>query len=318
MDRLYSTPGRWNLCRCMDCDLVWLNPRPSTEDLHNCYAEYYTHTSRKEAQATFLGRIWKRVERTILHGRMGYSQHKRHVESMTGHALSRLPLLYDCAAGSVMWLEHSERGRLLDVGSGNGAFLNRMRGLGWDVKGVEPDPVAAQVAQEIFGLDVHLGTLEEARFPSCAFDIVTLHHVIEHVSDPIMLMRECKRVLCPGGRIVIITPNVKGLGSRLFESGWYHLDPPRHLLLFSAGALTRCVESAGLQVETVRTTARGARTAWHNSRKIREDGRLPANCAIIYSAPIRIEGFLFWIIEGMLHRVWNLGEELLLFARKYH
>lgn len=90
----------------------------------------------------------------------------------------------------IMYSDGARKGRLLDVGCGSGEFLAQMRELGWDVFGVEPDPQAARVAREQFGLTVWPGALAEASFPDGFFDAVTLNHVIEHVADPPWLAAE--------------------------------------------------------------------------------------------------------------------------------
>ena len=68
--------------------------------------------------------------------------------------LSKIGPLKELVSGSLMWLRAEERGKLLDIGCGNGYFLAQMRDLGWDVVGVEPDPNAVKVAKEEYDLNV--------------------------------------------------------------------------------------------------------------------------------------------------------------------
>ena len=107
------------------------------------------------------------------------------------------------------YLKADDRGRLLDVGSGNGLFLHQMKRLGGAVAGVELDGRAASVARAKFGLEVFEGPLEEATFPDEYFDAITMNHVIEHVLDPVGLLKECRRVLRPGGKLVVTTLNIQ-------------------------------------------------------------------------------------------------------------
>jgi len=166
-----------------------------------------------------------------------------------------LPLLHDWVGKMVMYLPAIARGRLLDIGCGNGSFLACMRERGWEVQGIEPDPEASRLARERFGLEVVTGTLEETSLPANSADAITMTHVIEHVPDPVGLLAACCRILKPGGKLVAVTPNVESLAHHLFGVGWTHLDPPRHFNLFSPRTLQSCAQQAGLQTESLRTRA---------------------------------------------------------------
>jgi 2-polyprenyl-3-methyl-5-hydroxy-6-metoxy-1,4-benzoquinol methylase len=104
-----------------------------------------------------------------------------------------------------------------------------MQRAGWEVAGVEPDPVAAGVARESHPHSVIAQALNDAQIADASMDVVTMSHVIEHVLNPIQLLRECRRVLKPEGKIVILTPNLGSQGHRLFQQAWVPLDPPGHL-----------------------------------------------------------------------------------------
>lgn len=136
---------------------------------------------------------------------------------------------------------------MLDVGCGNGDLLARMRRRGLSVEGVDVDGAALEQARRKHGLTVHLGRLEDIRFPDDSFDIVTMNHVIEHVHDPVLLLQECLRILKPGGRLSVATPNLDGLGHRRFGRNWRGLEPPRHLHLFTRKSLGECAAKAGIR-----------------------------------------------------------------------
>jgi len=215
-----------------------------------------------------------------------------------------------------MWLHQSSRGRLLDVGCGSGGFLAEMRSLGWDVRGVEPDPSAVRVARKRWGLDVACGTLEAGRFREGSFDVVTLSHVIEHLPDSIGTLRECGRVLAPDGRLVVVTPNIESLGHRAFGSFWRGLEVPRHLQLYSPRALRRSAERAGLRVGLLRTTANSARWNWAASRELKRTGSLPGGVPGPVSRRARLEALSFWVLERALVTLQPAGEEVVMVATK--
>jgi SAM-dependent methyltransferase len=132
---------------------------------------------------------------------------------------------------------------LLDVGAGNGAFLRRMRDLGWDVMGHETDPVAAEVVRRA-GIPCAEGPLDGAEL-GASFDAITMHHVIEHVHDPVHTLSTCRRLLEKGGTLWIATPNAESLGYRRFGGNWGGLECPRHLVVFSRRGLEVALRRAG-------------------------------------------------------------------------
>lgn len=233
---------------------------------------------------------------------------------VVGSALSRIGPLRAIVGGSIRWLEAHERGRLLDVGCGNGSFLDQMRQLGWDVTGVEPDGAAVTVAREKLGLQVFEGSLEEAGLPAGHYDAITMNHVIEHLPDPIVTLKECHRVLKPGGELVVATPNIKGMGSQFFGEHWRGLEVPRHLHLFCPQSLRMAAERAGLEVRALLTSARSAPWMYAASSFIRRDGRLPGGSPERTGALVRWQGLGFLAQEHGLRGAGEAGEEVVMVA----
>lgn len=144
----------------------------------------------------------------------------------------------------------SARGRILDVGCGRGDFLLMMRERGWECCGLELDNRVSQKSKN--GVDLKSGSLSDVRFPDAYFEAVTFWHVFEHVKDPQWTLRECARVLKPGGLLVLAVPNMRSLQSRAAGSGWFHLDPPFHLYHYSAENMKKLLEKSGFEVLRVR------------------------------------------------------------------
>jgi SAM-dependent methyltransferase len=160
----------------------------------------------------------------------------------------------------------SPPGRLLDVGAGVGELLGIARELGWQAVGVDVDPAVVAYARSR-GRDVRLGDLTTLALPAASVDLVTLWNVIDFVPDPLRLLRECRRLLAPGGRIFVRTPNVplQRAGARLTRAlstvGLARLagDRPSWLGVFNtsnfgARTLRVALERAGFEDVDVRNS----------------------------------------------------------------
>jgi len=145
------------------------------------------------------------------------------------------------------------RGRLLDVGANAGGFLFAARARGWEGVGVEPVAALAEWARERHGLDVRASTLEQAGLPSASFDLVHSHAVLEHLTDPLAVLREVARVLRPGGCAYLDTVNAESYTARRLGSAWKLIDPALHYCLWSPATLTRAAQAVGLEVVEFRS-----------------------------------------------------------------
>ena len=253
-DQMFEVPGTWNVKRCTNrqCLLLWLDPMPMREDLGKAYARYYTHVSSgRVGNPGMLQQIVKALKREYLTAGYNYKFGSTSSLMPFGERLLQMfPLWRAEADGEVRFLKAVPRGRLLDVGCGSGDWLVSMRELGWEVTGVDFDENAARVGRQK-GLTVNCGALEQQKFASDSFDAVTLNHVIEHVPDPVGTLRECIRILKPGGQLVVFTPNGLSLGHQIYKEHWRGLEPPRHLHIFSRQSLHRALGLSGFSEITV-------------------------------------------------------------------
>lgn len=302
-DRILSAPGTWTTRECEACGHAWLDPQPHPDDLGQLYqGSYMTHAAAASDAA--LGRI----EARYLAAAYGYDASAVARPRLWMRAVRPLD---DLVGGRVCWLPLLRAGRVLDVGCGSGAFLARMRALGWDVAGVEPDPAAAAAAKRVHGVDVE-GTVDG--FAGRQFDAITMHHVIEHLPDPQADVTALAARLAPGGRLVIVTPNIRSAGRRLFGAHWVHWDPPRHLWMFSRPALNRVATSAGLVVERSWTTGRYARFVWTASARIRATGRATDEPRTLAQTAGAVAYQLMEQALGLM--AGDLGEELVVVAKR--
>jgi len=160
------------------------------------------------------------------------------------------------ALGDVRFFQDIEAvrgpGSILDVGCATGRLLEEMKKRGWREKGVEVCGPSAAYGRETRGVDILTGTLEEAELPSKSFDVVHASHLIEHLTDPALFLRELNRILKDGGYALITTPNVAGLQALLLKKQWRSAIAD-HMYLFSTRTLRRMLEREGFAVEHVKT-----------------------------------------------------------------
>jgi 2-polyprenyl-3-methyl-5-hydroxy-6-metoxy-1,4-benzoquinol methylase len=145
-------------------------------------------------------------------------------------------------------------GRLLEIGSSVGLFLEEARRAGWEAQGVEPSRWAADSARAR-GLSVFNGTLSEFVPEGGPFDLVVSWDVWEHLEDPVAALRSAYALLRPGGLFVFTTVNLGGLGRKLFRGRWPWFMR-MHLHYFTRESLTRMVRSSGFEVLSTKTEAK--------------------------------------------------------------
>jgi len=311
-DRTWGAPGTWSFRECDACGHLWLDPRPVPEEIGRLYESYYTHGVERASPLLGDG-FWPRCRRGVLEA-YGYPGVARDsTERFLGRAMRFVPPVWEECEEIVHSVPGPPRGRLLDIGCGDGYFLRLMRDLGWTVQGLEPDPKAAAFARAS-GLDIIQSPLERASLASHAFDVITMSHVIEHVQDPVAVLEVVRRALTLAGTLFISTPNAKSWGHAQFGQSWYHLDPPRHLHLFTIRNLTACVARAGLSVVQARTTARG-HLVYDASRGIRRSGHFRLDDPTLRATA---GDRWFRILERAPLRVRpEMGEEILMSATKH-
>lgn len=242
-DRLHHLPGEFTLVRCA-CDTVYINPQPDANELAAYYPDdYLAHRPtawkpplrRHRALKVFLLRWYYGCP-------VDGPAPPRWLRAMLA------PFLFWPALGSLKTaLPYHGQGRILDVGCGNGRWLRALQEFGWHVQGVELDPDAARAANDL-GVPTFCGTLHDAHFPDASFDVVRLHYVFEHLTNPGETLDEIRRVLAPGGRCYIRIPNIRSCTFSWFGTYWFPLDVPRHVVHYSPRSFTRLVTAHGLRV----------------------------------------------------------------------
>jgi SAM-dependent methyltransferase len=223
-DRLHGLPGEFEVAVCASCGSGRTLPVLAPEALdelypggYNAYGMPRRRALRLLATALFRWRYWR--------------------------ALRRPPL---SALGS--------SGRVLDVGSGRGDLGVVLGERGFEVTALDPSPDAcAEAARR--GVAAVQGTLLDGkqRLPG-GFDAVVFQHSLEHVSAPADELAAARRLLRPGGRVLISVPNFGGGQRRHFGPDWFHLDLPRHRSHFTSKGLRSLLERTGFEVARMATS----------------------------------------------------------------
>ncbi|RPJ53055.1 MAG: class I SAM-dependent methyltransferase [Acidobacteria bacterium] len=152
-------------------------------------------------------------------------------------------------------LEEGFVGSLLDAGSGFGFFLKEAKLAGWRVLGIESSPSEFDYSTQELCIDVLKENLEEGlvSLPSASFEVVTFWHVLEHLEQPGLVLREATRVLKKGGILALNSPNLDSAAFRLLGGRWSWVYVPGHLQYFRAKPFARWLETQGLTVDRLET-----------------------------------------------------------------
>ncbi|HEY3725257.1 MAG TPA: class I SAM-dependent methyltransferase [Acidimicrobiia bacterium] len=218
-----TSPDSFLTVRCDRCGVVYLDPRPARAEMTTIYPDGYHAFSFDEDKFGLVYKVRRRLEARRL--------------------LS--------AAGPL-----PANARILDVGCGDGFHLDLLREFGpggWQLEGVDLDPRAADAA-EARGLVVHRGSIDAIDLPAEHYDFAILVQTIEHFADPASLLRAIRRVLRPGGRLLLVTDNTGSLDFSVAKRrhwGGYHF--PRHWYLFDAPSLRKLAAHTGLAVDELGT-----------------------------------------------------------------
>jgi SAM-dependent methyltransferase len=188
-DYYLGTPFKVDYLRCRTCALLQQSPLPA--DVSAFYHAYPVHAKKSKLYA---------VLRSIVMS----------------------PLYYEAGG-------HPAGTALLDYGCGDGGYLEAVVGRGFRLLGYEPDRVQAARVQERLSVPVHFDQKALLASEGGALDVVTLHMVLEHLTDPDAALRTARHLLKPGGVLYIVVPHRDSLEARLFGRRWHNLDPPRHI-----------------------------------------------------------------------------------------
>lgn len=211
--------GMFTYVKCRECGLVRINPRPTDSIIPLLYKP-----------PCFKSNIDTAFD-----------------------SISRINSMANCCRSQKIE-QYVKQGRILDIGCGKGFFLKFMEQRGWKVSGIEFSQEHIDYAKNTFNLsDINSETWPDAALKIDKADVVTMFHVIEHMPYPRESISAVSDTLLSDGILVIETPNINSVPSKIFGSHWVTLDAPRHLALYSLRTLSEVVEKAGFRIMDIHT-----------------------------------------------------------------
>lgn len=233
-DHSIKSNQTFNVVRCKKCGLVRINSLPIR--IEDCYSDDYEPYNPKKSDFYFS------LNRILM---MSYCKGTKTLADLLKSAFCKV--LYSPSI-------FSGKGKILDIGCGNGGYLSILRDCGWEVYGFDFSEKAVKYAKNERGLvNVKQSKVENIDYPENFFDLVTMNHLIEHLPNPKNSLIEAKRVLRKGGILIVTTPNFSSLNAKIFGKNWFPLETPRHLFLFEVSTLKRMINDiSGLEITKVK------------------------------------------------------------------
>jgi len=217
----WTTEQQFCFVRCLKCSHIYLNPRPTLESASLIYpSNYYTITGRHTEKGSKLIALFKR------------------------HTIRRRL--------SFIRKEIGPRPAILEIGCGDCALL-------LDLKKIYPESLLTgidlfipdSIHQRINSLDIKIieGSIENTDLPLESYDLVIMNQLIEHLWDPVNVLKKIHTLLRPGGLVSIETPNIGSYDQKFFSDGtWGGFYFPRHLNVFSFSTLQLLLEKTGFEI----------------------------------------------------------------------
>lgn len=252
-----TSPDTFLAVRCRRCGLIYLNPRPTDDEAGRIYPDNYHAFDFKPEEFGFVYRVRRRLE----------------------------------ARRALNWCRGlPAEARILDVGCGDGFHLKLLKDYGqpgWHLEGVDTDERANAAARRA-GLTVHQGRVEQLDLRANHYHLVLMVMTVEHLADPVGVLHAVRRLLVPGGKVVIVTDNAASPDFALFGGrhwGGYHF--PRHFNLFTKTTLAKLADVTGFTAERIGTTFSPVNWVYSVRNWLDDWGawRWLVNCFSLKSAP---------------------------------
>ncbi|MBC7946653.1 MAG: class I SAM-dependent methyltransferase [Chitinophagaceae bacterium] len=209
----------FKVAECGQCALRFTQDVPSESAIGRYYKseDYISHSNTSKG---IINRIYQLVRKRTM------ASKRQLVERMTGR----------------------NKGKMLDLGSGIGSFVNEMRQHGWEARGLEPDPGARANAKEQYSIELEDTGAFKTLIPG-SFDAVTMWHVLEHVHDLHGYIKQLRTIIREDGKLLIAVPNYTSADANVYGEFWAAYDVPRHLYHFSPKSIQVLMEKNDMKVD---------------------------------------------------------------------
>lgn len=217
----FGVPNIHTYMICQNCGLVFIHPKPTSEYLTLIYEKNY-HPPFDITKKNLRLKIKEKV-------------YAYYLTASKAQNNSFLRVFYKIVRDYYI-IPHTSGRRILDVGCGNGHFLNLFKQNGWETHGTEISKTSASYAEKL-GNKIFTGELTDAHYPQQYFDVIVINHVLEHISDPKKLLDECYNIIKDDGTIVVAVPNFDCFDSKFLHNSWFSIHIPCHLYQFNKKTL---------------------------------------------------------------------------------
>lgn len=219
-DDLTGKEGNFLYVKCLNCDLVYQNPRINIQGIKEFYdSEYIAHRKKKD-----WGMLTPLYEYTM-------SKHDREKDKIVGKYVSL-----------------NAQTEILDVGCAVGTFLLHLRKK-YDCKISGVDFKEDLSYPDFDKINFYQGLFYEQAIPEQKFDLVTMWHFFEHDYDPNKSLEMAKKVLKPGGKLIIEVPRLDSLTFKMYKNKWPGVQAPQHTALYDKKSFLNILEKNGLIID---------------------------------------------------------------------
>lgn len=245
-DTRYGYPDYFDMLHCLSCGLYQTNPPLVQEEIGSLYTNYYPYADVDAEKI-----------KTGFRPSLGLTSRFKNWLIGNHRIQNMLP------KGS---------GKALEVGCGDGRSLLQLKALGYEACGIDADENIRAIAEKL-GLNIHIGTIEDADFKLSTFDLIIANQLIEHIVDLDSFLSKTKSFLKDDGTIILSTPNANSLYRKIFRKTWINWHVPFHQQIFIRKSLEQLLEKYGLKIIKTKTVSP---TAWtlHQLEALRHPSKI--------------------------------------------